>query len=83
MRGHVMTSFPHTLVGLGPFADQGCRIVFAREDVAIIDTTGRCILKGWREKGGARLWQFPLTAPTAAPSSQEILPTWPVVDSYL
>jgi hypothetical protein len=55
MRGHVMTSFPHTLVGLGPFADQGCRIVFAREDVAIIDTTGRCILKGWREKGGARL----------------------------
>jgi hypothetical protein len=23
MSGHVMSSFPHTLIGLGPFADQG------------------------------------------------------------
>jgi hypothetical protein len=24
MHGHVMPSFPHTLVGLGPFVDLGC-----------------------------------------------------------
>jgi hypothetical protein len=27
MQGHVMPSFSHTLIGLGPFADLGCQIV--------------------------------------------------------
>jgi hypothetical protein len=26
--GHVMPNFPHTLIGLGPFANQDCTIVF-------------------------------------------------------
>jgi len=30
MSGHVMPSFPHTLIGLGPFADQGCQIIFTK-----------------------------------------------------
>ena len=29
MSGHVMPSFPHTLIGLGPFADEGCHIIFS------------------------------------------------------
>ena len=33
MLGHVMPSFPHTLVGLGPFADQGCKIVFTNKPI--------------------------------------------------
>jgi hypothetical protein len=33
MSGHVMPSFPHTLIGLGPFADQGCNIVFTKTAV--------------------------------------------------
>ena len=28
--GHVMPPFPHTLIGLGPFADLGCNIVFTK-----------------------------------------------------
>jgi hypothetical protein len=60
MLGHVMPSFPHSLVGLGPFADQGCKIVFTKDDVDAIDPTGICILKRWRECNGARLWRFPL-----------------------
>ncbi len=47
MHGHVMPSFPHTLVGLGPFAEQGCQIVFTKDDITIIDPHGQCILKGW------------------------------------
>ena len=62
MQGHVMPSFPHTLVGLGPFANQGCQIVFTK----VLDPHGQCILKGWREKKGARLWRFPLKTPSAA-----------------
>ena len=68
MLGHVMPSFPHTLVGLGPFADQGCKIVFTKDDVEVIDPTGSCILKGWRERVGARLWRFPLTPPPSGPT---------------
>jgi hypothetical protein len=26
--GHVMPTFPHTLIGLGPFADQDCKIIY-------------------------------------------------------
>ena len=56
MLGYVMPSFPHTLVGLGPFADQGCKIVFTKYDVNVINPTGLCILKGWRKCNGVRLW---------------------------
>ncbi len=31
MSGHVMPSFPHTLISLGPFADQGCQIIFTQD----------------------------------------------------
>ncbi len=65
MRGHVMPSFPHTLVGLGLFANQGFQIVFTKDDVAVIDLNGQYILKGWREEDGARLWRFPLKTPPA------------------
>jgi hypothetical protein len=76
MQGHVMPSFPHTLVGLGPFADdQDCKIVFTKMDVAVLDPQGHCILKGWREAEGARLWRFPLTAPPASPVPPSVLPT--------
>jgi hypothetical protein len=66
MQGHVMPSFPHTLVGLGPFADQGCQIVFNKDDVSVLDPDGQCILKRWQEEEGACLWRFPLKAPSAA-----------------
>jgi hypothetical protein len=50
---HVMPTFPHTLVGLDPFAYQGCQIVFTIDDVTVIDSNGHCILKGWQEQEGA------------------------------
>ena len=75
MQGHVMPSFPHTLVGLRPFADQGCQIVFTNKDVSVLNPQGICILKGWREEQGARLWHFPLKAPPACVVSPVALPT--------
>ena len=63
MQGHVMPSFPHTLIGLGPFADLGCKIVFTKTAVSVIHPEGHSILEGWREQDGPRLWRFPLKAP--------------------
>jgi hypothetical protein len=74
MQGHVMPSFPHTLVGLRPFADQGCQIVFTNKDVSVLNPQGICILKGWREEQGARLWHFPLKAPPACVVPPVVLP---------
>ena len=56
MQGHVMPSFPHTLIGLGPFADLGCQIVFTKTAVSVIHPDGHSILEGWREQDGPRLW---------------------------
>ncbi len=51
MQGHIMPSFPHTLIGLGPFVDLGYTITFTKTGVFVVDPTdGRCVLKGWRER---------------------------------
>jgi len=57
-----MPTFPHTLIGLGPFADLGCTIVFTKTAVSVIHPDGHSILEGWRELDGPRLWRFPLNA---------------------
>jgi len=63
--GHVMPAFPHTLIGLGPFADLGCKIVFIKSSVTVFHPDGHPLLSGWRDETGPRLWHFPLT-PEAA-----------------
>jgi hypothetical protein len=60
MQGHVMPSFPHTPIGLGPFANLGCQILFTKTAVSVIHPDGHIILKGWREVDGPHLWHFPL-----------------------
>jgi hypothetical protein len=66
MLGHVMPSFPHTLIGLGPFANLGCQIIFAKTAVSVIHPDGHTILQGWREQDDPRLWRFPLNATNAS-----------------
>jgi hypothetical protein len=68
MSGHVMPSFPHTLIGLGPFADQGCKIVFDKTLVIVYLSDGHPILNGWQDIDGPQLWQFPLTTPPPLPA---------------
>jgi hypothetical protein len=81
MSGQVMPSFPHTLIGLGPFADQGCTIVFTATTVTVYYSDGHPVLAGWREQTGPRLWHFPLTkqgaTPPAAASITTLLETIP------
>jgi hypothetical protein len=62
MTGHVMPAFPHTLIGLGPFADLDCKIVFTKTSVTVYHPDGHPILAGWRDESGPCLWHFPLTA---------------------
>jgi hypothetical protein len=67
MSGHVMPSFSHTLIGLGPFANQGCNIVFTKTSVTVYHPNGQPILSGWWDETGPCLWHFPLTAEASNP----------------
>jgi hypothetical protein len=51
MQGHVMPSFPHNLIGLGPFANLGCQSLFTKTALSVIHPDGL---------EGPRLWRFPL-----------------------
>ena len=55
MQGHVMPSFTNTLIGLGPFIDMGCTVVFSAKGVLVIHPDGHSLLGGWREMTGPRL----------------------------
>ncbi len=46
MQGNVMPSSPHILIGLGPFANLGCQIVFSKHAVSVIHPDGHSILDG-------------------------------------
>jgi hypothetical protein len=76
MQGHMMPSFPHTLIGLGPFANLGCQILFTKAVVSVIHPENHTILKGWREVGSPRLWCFPLQA------TKSSLPATALFDKY-
>jgi hypothetical protein len=56
MSGHIMPSFPHSLIDLGPFTNQGCKIVFDKAMLTIFHPDGHSILKGWRKLEGPQLW---------------------------
>jgi hypothetical protein len=68
MLGHVMPPFPHTLIGLGSFANQGCKIVFNKTSVTVFYPNGHPIFKGWWDLDGSHLWQSPLSAPPPPPT---------------
>jgi len=73
-----MPSFLHTLIGLGPFADQGCQIVFTKTAVTVYHPDGHPILSGWRNETGPHLWHFPLTVEAAQDASDDASPQLPI-----
>jgi hypothetical protein len=64
---HVMPNVPHTLIGLGPFANQDCTIVFTQTTVTVYHPDGHPILSSWQDETGPCLWYFPLTTEAANP----------------
>ena len=75
--GHIMPSFKHNLMGLGPICDADCTVTFSKTTVTIFDPRGQPIGTGWREPKRSRLWRISLlpeahdipTAPDDAESS--------------
>jgi hypothetical protein len=57
-KGHVMASFPHSLIELAPFVDAGCRVLFTNTAVIAFDRDGKVILEGWHETIGPKLWRW-------------------------
>jgi hypothetical protein len=76
MQGHVMPFFPHTLIGLGPFAGHSCQILFTKTAMSVIHPDRHTILKSWREVDGPCLWCFPLQA------TKSSLPTTALFEKY-
>jgi hypothetical protein len=67
LSGHIMPNFPHTLIGLGSFANQDCTIVFTQTAVSVYHPDSHPILSGWQDETGLHLWHFPLTTKAANP----------------
>jgi hypothetical protein len=65
--GHVMHNFPHSLIGLGQFANQDCTIVFTQTTVTVYHSDGHPILAGWWDETSPCLWHFPLNTKAANP----------------
>ena len=55
-----MKSFHHNLMGIGPLCDHNCGVLFERKAVTVFAQDGNVLLRGWREKTGAKLWRFSL-----------------------
>jgi hypothetical protein len=80
--GHVMPNFPHTLIGLGPFANQDCTIVFTKTAVTVYHPDGHPILSGWQDETGSWLWHFPLTAKaTKSQDATSAAAPWPPIST--
>jgi hypothetical protein len=39
-KSHIMTGFPHSIIGLAPFVDAGCRVLFTNTGVIAFDQDG-------------------------------------------
>ena len=78
--GKIMPSFKHTLFGVGPLCNNGCRVLFEADSVTIFNKTDNSILlQGWHETTGAKLWRFSLlpddtTSSHTPPSSLCVTP---------
>ncbi len=75
--GHVMANSPHSLIGLAPFVDAGCQVLFTKTLVIAFDQDDKAILVGWRETTGPWLWRLPLlpqplTSPSLAVKLQQL-----------
>ena len=55
-----MPGFTNTLIGLGPFVNADCCVVFTKNAVTVYNRTSNIILSRWRDTTGPRLWHFPL-----------------------
>ena len=58
--GHIIPCFQHNLVGTGTLCDRGCKVIYGKHAVHVLDETSKVLLKGWRETTGACLWRFSL-----------------------
>ncbi len=64
---HFMPNFPHTLIGLGSFADQDHTIVFTKTAVTVYHPDDHPILSSWQDETSPQLWRFPFTAEATNP----------------
>jgi hypothetical protein len=74
-----MPGFPHSLIGLTPFVNVGCQVIFTQTLVVAFDANDKAILIGWRETTGPQLWHWPLlpqhpTAPSLAGEQRLLAP---------
>ena len=67
-RSHIFPAFKNSLVGIGKFCDNDCKVLFSKHSVTVFDLSGEAILTGWHKTHGAKLWRFSLLPDTIPPS---------------
>ena len=55
---HLIPTLKHTIIVIGKICDANCKVTFTKDDVAVYDKQDKPILKGWRERIGAKMWRF-------------------------
>jgi hypothetical protein len=70
----VMVSFSHILIGLIPFVDTDCQVLFTKTLVIAFNENGYAILIGWRETTSPQLWRWPLLPQQLMSPSLSVVP---------
>ena len=65
-QGHIFPAFKNSLVGIGKFCDNDCKVLFSKHFVTVFNHSGKAILTGWRETHGAKLWVLSVTLEASA-----------------
>ena len=59
-KGHIMPTFTNNLLSLGKLCDSDCYVLINKHALHVYDINNRLVLRGDRERTGARLWRINL-----------------------
>ena len=61
IKGHVMPSFTHNLMGISQFCDADCMVQYTKKEVTIFNPRGEPLVKGWRDPK-TKLWRIAIVS---------------------
>ena len=44
--GHIIPGFQHSLVGIGTLCDRGCKVIYDKKTVHVLDETSKVLFQG-------------------------------------
>ena len=75
-KGHILSIWMHSLVGVGTICDANCTVVFAKYSFTMFDPQEKVILTVWFGRTGTKLWRLSIR-----PQQQPDAPIGATMDS--